>query len=85
MFQHVQIVPPITKSVNNGDPMESTMDKALKSSQVREILGIGRTTLYRLDIAGILPARKMHGSRLYYLESDVQNYLKSMPYHRETT
>ena len=55
------------------------MDRGLKSSQVREILGVCRTTLYRLDKEGVLKARKIRGSRLCYLESDVENYLKSLP------
>lgn len=58
------------------------MDRALNSGQVREILGICRTTLYVLDKEGVLRARKMRGNRLYYLESDVMGYLNSLPYHR---
>ena len=59
------------------------MDKVLKAAQVREILGICRTTLYELDRQGQLRSRKMKGNRLYYLESDVRNYLASLPYTRE--
>ncbi len=59
------------------------MDKVLKAAQVREILGICRTTLYELDRQGQLRSRKMKGNRLYYLESDVKNYLSTLPYTRE--
>ena len=59
------------------------MDRVLKAAQVREILGVCRTTLYELDRQGQLRSRKMKGNRLYYLESDVKNYLATLPYTRE--
>ena len=59
------------------------MDKVLRAGQVREILGVCRTTLYQLDRQGQLRSRRMKGNRLYYLESDVQNYLVSLPYTRD--
>lgn len=58
------------------------MDRVLKAAQVREILGVCRTTLYELDRQGWLRSRKMKGNRLYYLESDVETYLASLPYTR---
>jgi predicted site-specific integrase-resolvase len=58
------------------------MDRVLKAAQVREILGVCRTTLYELDRQGQLRSRKMKGNRLYYLESDVKNYLATLPYTR---
>lgn len=57
------------------------MDRAMKAKEVLEVLGICRTTLYYLGLDGSLPARKMRGNRLYYLQSEVDNYLKSLPYH----
>lgn len=58
------------------------MDRVLKAGQVREILGVCRTTLYELDRQGQLRSRRMKGNRLYYLESDVKNYLSTLPYTR---
>jgi predicted site-specific integrase-resolvase len=59
------------------------MDKVLKSSQVRDILGVCRTTLYELDRHGLLRSRRMKGNRLYYLESEVTKYLAALPYTRD--
>lgn len=59
------------------------MDRILRASQVREILGVCRTTLYELDRQGQLRSRKMKGNRLYYLESDIRDYLSSLPYTRD--
>lgn len=57
------------------------MDKVMKYQKVMSVLRVCRTTLYYMDRDGILRARRMRGNRLYYLESDVENYIKSMPYH----
>jgi predicted site-specific integrase-resolvase len=58
------------------------MEKILKAAEVRKILGVCRTTLYQLDKKGELKSRKLAGNRLYYLESDVDKYLKSLPFTR---
>ena len=58
--------------------MQETRDRLLSLREVEEILGLGRTTLYRMSISGELCPRKIH-RRLGYLETEVQLYLKSLP------
>jgi predicted DNA-binding transcriptional regulator AlpA len=58
--------------------MQQNPDRLLSRRQVEEILGIKRTTLYRMAIRGELVPRKIH-RRLGYLETEVQHFLKSLP------
>lgn len=56
------------------------MDRMLKDKEVQEILGISRTTLYRIrkQQGGKLRARRING-RIGYLESEVLGYLETLP------
>jgi predicted DNA-binding transcriptional regulator AlpA len=58
--------------------MAETLDRLLSLREVEGILGLGRTTLYRMSISGELCPRKIH-RRLGYLETEVQLYMKSLP------
>lgn len=58
--------------------MPGKMDRLLSPREVGVILGLGRTTLYRMAISGELCPRKVRG-RLGYLESEVQLYMQSLP------
>ena len=58
--------------------MQETMDRLLNRRQVEAILGLGRTTLYRMAISGELVPRRIR-RRLGYLETEVQLFLKSLP------
>ena len=58
--------------------MQENPDRLLSRRQVEEILGIKRTTLYRMAISGELIPRKIR-RRLGYLETEVQHYLKTLP------
>jgi len=58
--------------------MRETTDRLLSLREVEAILGLGRTTLYRMSISGELCPWKIH-RRLGYLETEVQLYMKSLP------
>ena len=58
--------------------MQETMDRLLNRREVEAILGLGRTTLYRMAISGELVPRRIR-RRLGYLETEVQFFLKSLP------
>lgn len=58
--------------------MSVKTDRLLSPQEVRVILGLGRTTLYRMAISGELCPRKVRG-RLGYVESEVQLYIQSLP------
>ena len=58
--------------------MQETMDRLLNRRQVEAILGLGRTTLYRMALSGELVPRKIR-RRLGYLETEVQHFLKCLP------
>lgn len=58
--------------------MQESMDRLLNRHQVEAILGLGRTTLYRMAISGELVPRKIR-RRLGYLETEVQLFLRSLP------
>jgi predicted DNA-binding transcriptional regulator AlpA len=66
----------ITKNLETT--MSGKMDRLLSPREVGVILDKGRTTLYRMALAGELSPRKIRG-RLGYLESEVQQYLTSLP------
>jgi excisionase family DNA binding protein len=52
--------------------------KALSIDQVLEITGISRPTFYEHAFAGRIKARKL-GRRTIVLESDLRDYLESLP------
>ena len=58
--------------------MRELTDRLLNLREVEAILGLGRTTLYRMSISGELCPRKIH-RRLGYLETEVLSYMKSLP------
>jgi predicted DNA-binding transcriptional regulator AlpA len=58
--------------------MSGKLDRLLTPREVMAILGLGRTTLYRMAISGELCPRKVRG-RLGYLESELQLYMESLP------
>jgi predicted DNA-binding transcriptional regulator AlpA len=58
--------------------MPEKLDRLLTPREVGAILGLGRTTLYRMAISGELCPRKLRG-RLGYLESELQLYMESLP------
>ena len=58
--------------------MPEKMDRLLSLREVAVILGLGRTTLYRMSISGELRPRKIR-RHLGYLETEVQLYMKSLP------
>ena len=58
--------------------MSLGLDRLLSRKEVEHITGRARTTLYRMAQSGELCPRKVRG-RLGYLESEVRDYLKSLP------
>jgi predicted DNA-binding transcriptional regulator AlpA len=53
-------------------------DRLMSRREVEHVTGRARTTLYRMAMSGELCPRKVRG-RLGYLESEVQQYLTSLP------
>jgi excisionase family DNA binding protein len=62
---------------HHAQPAASPM-KALSITQVLEITGISRATLYMHINAGHIVARKL-GSRTIVMVSDLERYLESLP------
>ena len=58
--------------------MSGLTDRLMSRREVEHVTGRARTTLYRMAMSGELCPRKVRG-RLGYLESEVQQYLVSLP------
>ena len=54
------------------------MDRVMTDREVCNVLGCGRTTLYRMRKKGDIKPRIL-GGRLGYLESEVKAFLKNLP------
>lgn len=52
--------------------------RKMKPKEVAQILGVSERTLYRWDKVGVLKTRRTQTHRRYYLESDVQDYIKNV-------
>lgn len=57
-----------------------TMEKILRESQVLELVGLSKSTLWRLEQLGAFPRRRRLGSRsVGWLMSEVMEWIASRP------
>lgn len=60
---------------------ESFSKRALSVDEVNRLTGLGRTKIYELMNAGVLPARKL-GRKTLILGSDLENFLAGLENYR---
>lgn len=58
-----------------------TRDRAIRPSELQQILGISRSSVHRLEVSGVLPKKRkfIGGVSCYYLESEIVEFLKNQP------
>jgi len=55
-------------------------ERALKISEVRQIVGLGTSRIYELEKEGKFPKRRVFGARsVRWLQSEILDYIKSRP------
>lgn len=56
-------------------------DRAIRPLELQQILGVSRSTVHRMEIAGVLPKKRkfLGGTSCYYLESEVIEFLRNQP------
>lgn len=56
-------------------------DRAIRPSELQEILGISRSSVHRLEVSGALPKKRKFsgGVSCFYLESEIIEFLKNQP------
>lgn len=56
-------------------------DRAIRPSELQQILGISRSSVHRLEVSGALPKKRKFagGVSCYYLESEIVEFLKNQP------
>lgn len=56
-------------------------DRAIRVSELQDILGISRTSIHRLEVSGVLPTKRrfIGGVSCFYLESEIIEFLKNQP------
>ncbi len=55
-----------------------TLKRTYSVAEAMEVIGIGRTNLYRLSGAGVLQPRKI-GKKTVFLVDEVHDYIASLP------
>jgi len=56
------------------------MEKLLRPKDVQRMIGLSRTTIWRLEQRGLFPLRRQLGARIVgWLEEDVSAWLESLP------
>ena len=48
-------------------------DRAIRPSELQQILGISRSSVHRMEVSGVLPAKRkfIGGVSCFYLESEI--------------
>jgi predicted DNA-binding transcriptional regulator AlpA len=56
-------------------------DRAIRPVELQQILGISRSSIHRLSVAGSLPQKRRYpgGESTYYLLSEILAFLKNQP------
>lgn len=56
-------------------------DRAIRPSELQQIFGVSRSTVHRMEIAGVLPKKRKFpgGTSCYYLESEITEFLRNQP------
>lgn len=65
-------------------PPESLPRQALSVDEVNRLTGLGRTKIYELMNAGVLPAHKL-GRKTLILSSDLETFLAGLTAYRPET
>jgi prophage regulatory protein len=56
------------------------MEKLLRPKDVQRMIGLSRTTIWRLEQRGLFPLRRQLGARIVgWLEGDINAWLESLP------
>lgn len=56
------------------------MEKLLRPKDVQRMIGLSRTTIWRLEQRGLFPLRRQLGARMVgWLEGDISAWLESLP------
>lgn len=56
------------------------MEKILRPKDIQKIIGLSRTTIWRLEQRGLFPLRRQLGARIVgWLEGDISAWLESLP------
>ncbi len=53
-------------------------DRAIRPSELQQILGISRSSIHRLEVSGVLPKKRKFfgGASCFYLESEIVEFLR---------
>jgi len=56
-------------------------DRAIRPEELRSLLGISKSSIYRLELSGALPKKRRYagGTSCFYMESEIIDFLKSQP------
>lgn len=56
-------------------------DRAIRPEELRHLLGISRSSIYRLELSGALPKKRkfVGGNSCFYMESEIIDFLKNQP------
>lgn len=56
-------------------------DRAIRPSELMQILGISRSSVHRLEISGVLPKKRKYngGASTFYMESEIIEFMKNQP------
>jgi prophage regulatory protein len=56
------------------------MERILRIKDVQDLMGISRSTIWRLEQRGLFPLRRQLGARIVgWLEGDIDAWLESLP------
>lgn len=56
------------------------MEKLLRPKDVQRMIGLSRTTIWRLEQRGLFPLRRQLGARIVgWLEGDINLWMESLP------
>lgn len=56
------------------------MEKILRPKDIQKIIGLSRTTIWRLEQRGLFPLRRQLGARIVgWLEGEISAWLESLP------
>ena len=56
-------------------------DRAIRPEELRHLLGISQSSVYRLELSGSLPKKRrfVGGTSCFYMESEIIDFLKKQP------
>lgn len=56
-------------------------DRAIRPEELRGLLGISKSSIYRLEQSGALPKKRRYagGTSCFYMESEIIAFMKNQP------